>query len=263
MKDFAGQLDKVMENSVAKINLDIKTITYKKFNADKVTSQVTVAKSDIELKDTKLRHAGGTLNINAGIKPGNNSNVVKINADIDHVDVQKLFTSFGNFGQTAIIDSNIRGKLSANVNVTGGISYSGTVVPQSLNGEVKFDLREGRLVDFEPLGTVGKIIFFNRNLSDIKVEPLTNTFNINNGSIYINPMYIQTSAFNIFTEGTYGVPTGTDILIQVPLRNPKKDLDKKGQRLTEKDMKKGIVINLHATDDNTGDVKIKLGKGNH
>lgn len=263
LKDFAGQLDKVMENSVAKINLDIKTITYKKFNADKVTSQVTVAKSDIELKDTKLRHAGGTLNINAGIKPGNNNNVVKINADIDHVDVQKLFTSFGNFGQTAIIDSNIRGKLSANVNVTGGISYSGTVLPQSLNGDVKFNLQEGHLIDFEPLGTVGKIIFFNRNLSDIKIEPLTNTFNINNGSIYINPMYIQTSAFNIFTEGTYGVPTGTDILIQVPLRNPKKDLDKKGQRLTEKDMKKGIVINLHATDDNTGDVKIKLGKGNH
>lgn len=263
LKKFATQLDNVMENSVAKINLDIKTITYKKFTADKVTSLLIVTKTDIELKDTKLKHAGGTLSLNASVKPDVNSSAVKIKAEINHVDVQKLFASFDNFGQTAITDSNIRGNLSADVNVTGGINYSGSVVPKSLNGDVKFNLQEGHLIDFEPLGTVGKIIFFNRNLSDIKIEPLTNTFNINNGSIYINPMYIQTSAFNIYTEGTYGVPTGTDILIQVPLRNPQKDLDKKGQRLTEKDMKKGIVINLHATDDNTGDVKIKLGKGNH
>ncbi|HEY9176078.1 MAG TPA: hypothetical protein VIN07_00240, partial [Flavipsychrobacter sp.] len=65
-----------------------------------------------------------------------------------------------------------------------------------------------------------------------------------------------------FTEGVYGIPTGTNILVQVPLRNPKKDLNKSNKEMAETDLKKGIVINLHATDNNTGKVKIKLGKGN-
>jgi hypothetical protein len=72
---------------------------------------------------------------------------------------------------------------------------------------------------------------------------------------------VKTSAFNIFTEGVYGIPTGTNILVQVPLRNPKKDLNKNNREMAETDLKKGIVINLHATDNNTGKVKIKLGKG--
>jgi hypothetical protein len=133
-------------------------------------------------------------------------------------------------------------------------------VPNSLEGKVRFKLVDGRLINFEPLGTIAKIIFFNRDLTNIKIEPLSNTLDIRNSNIIINPMLVQTSVINIFTEGVYGIPTGTDILIQVPLRNPKKDLNKNNEKMTEKDLKKGIVINLRATDENTGKVKIKLGK---
>src|SRR5690606_35088456 len=158
---------------------------------------------------------------------------------IKEVDVRKLFYSFGNFGQTAILDSNIRGNISADVTASGGIQYSGDLVPHSLEGKVKFNLKNGRLIDFEPLGTIGKIIFFNRDLSDITIAPLSGTLDVDKNNIIIHPLLIQTSAFNIFTEGVYGIPTGTNILVQVPLRNPKKDQ----KNMVEKDMKKGIVIN--------------------
>jgi hypothetical protein len=48
------------------------------------------------------------------------------------------------------------------------------------------------------------------------------------------------------------MPKGTDIYLDVPLRNPEK-IAQKG--------KKGIVLHLRATDDNNeGKVKIKLGQ---
>ena len=174
--------------------------------------------------------------------------------------MKKLFYSFNNFGQTAIQDENIEGSVSAKINAGGGIQYSGDIVPRSLNGKIEFTLNNGRLIDFEPFGAIAKLIFFNRDLSDIKIEPLQGTFDVDRGKITIKPMLIQTSVINVFTEGVYGIPTGTDILIQIPLRNPKKDLTKENEKMVEKDLKKGMVINLRATDDNTGNVKIKLGK---
>lgn len=260
LRQFATQFDAIMENSVAKLSLNINEVVFKKFSATAIRAGVTLTRTDILLHDVHVNHAGGTLLLAAAIKPHKQSNTFTVDATLNKVNVKKLFYAFGNFGQTAILDSNIEGKVSAKITAAGGIQYTGDLVPRSLKGKVDFTLEEGRLIDFEPLGTIGKIIFFNRDLSDIKIETLSNTFDIDAGKITINPMLVQTSVINVFTEGVYGIPTGTDILIQVPLRNPRKDLNDKNKTMTEKDLKKGVVINLRATDENTGKVKIKLGK---
>lgn len=259
--DFARQLDAVMESSVARIGLKITELDYKRFRADNIKAGITLTRSEIRLSDVHLNHAGGTMLLDGSVKPGKQSASFTADVDLDKINVRKLFYSFGNFGQTAILEENIEGIISAQVTAAGGILSSGNLVPGSLNGKVQFTLVDGKLIDFEPLGTIGKLIFFNRNLNYITVEPLSGVLDVADSKITIQPLLVKTSAFNIFTEGVYGIPTGTNILVQVPLRNPKKDLNKNNKELAETDLKKGIVINLHATDNNTGKVKIKLGKG--
>lgn len=261
LSNFAKQLDAVMENSIARIGLKIAELDYNKFRADNIKAGITLTRTEIRLSDVHLNHAGGTIHLNGSVQPGKQSASFAADADMDKIDVRKLFYAFGNFGQTAILEENIDGIVSAQVTAAGGILSSGKLVPRSLNGKVQFTLVDGKLIDFEPLGTIGKLIFFNRNLEYITVEPLSGVLDVANSKITIQPLLVKTSAFNIFTEGVYGIPTGTNILVQVPLRNPKKDLNKNNREMAETDLKKGIVINLHATDNNTGKVKIKLGKG--
>jgi hypothetical protein len=72
-------------------------------------------------------------------------------------------------------------------------------------------------------------------------------------------MQIETSVLNIFASGIYSFTDGTNIALEVPLRNPEKD-----QELTD-DMKdarlrRGIVLNLSAVDGDDGNVKIRLGR---
>ena len=73
-------------------------------------------------------------------------------------------------------------------------------------------------------------------------------------------MEIRSSVLNIFLSGVYSFGKGTDIGLKMPLRNPRKDeliidMDQKRARSL-----KGIVLNLHATDGDDGQVKIRLGK---
>lgn len=259
--NFAQQLDAVMENSIARIGVKITKLDYKKFRADNIRAGITLTGSEVRLSDVQLNHAGGAMQLNGSVKPGKQSAAFAADVNLDKIDVRRLFYSFGNFGQTAILEENIEGIVSAQITASGGILSSGNLVPRSLNGNVQFTLMDGKLIDFEPLGTIGKLIFFNRNLNYITVKPLSGVLDVADSKITIQPLLVKTSAFNIFTEGVYGIPTGTNILVQVPLRNPKKDLNKNNKEMAETDLKKGIVINLHATDNNTGKVKIKLGKG--
>ncbi|MNX64677.1 hypothetical protein D3C86_957080 [compost metagenome] len=73
-------------------------------------------------------------------------------------------------------------------------------------------------------------------------------------------MQINSSLLNMDVAGVYSLSTGTNIALDVPLRNPKKDADvtdpaeKKARRM------KGIVLHLLATDGEDGKIKIKLNK---
>lgn len=257
MKKFADQLDAVFAKSTVDIDLSVNEVVYKRFQATDVHAEVALKKSEVELDNVRLKHADGTLTLSGSIQPEDDISNYNVKADIKEVNVRKLFYAFKNFGQDAIADSNIQGIVSVKADAKGQLKSSGDIVPNSLNGKVDYNLKNGRLIDFEPFGTIAKIIFFNRDLDDIQVKPLSGSLYVKNSNVTIPHTVIETSAFNIFTEGVYGIPKGTSILVQVPLKKPNKNQES----MTEKDMKKGIVINLHATDNNTGDVKIKLGKG--
>lgn len=257
MQRFADQLDVVFDKSTVNVDLAVNEVTYKRFKASDVHADVALGREEVELKTIKLKHADGILKVSGSLQPKDDISTYDVQAAIDKVNVRKLFYAFNNFGQDAIVDSNLQGIISVDAEARGALTSTGDIVPNSLNGKLKYDLEDGRLIDFEPLGTIGKIIFFNRDLNDIQVKPLSGSLYVKNSDVTIPHTVVETSAFNIFTEGVYGIPKGTSILVQVPLKKPKKNQ----QNLTEKDLKKGIVINLHATDNNTGDVKIKLGKG--
>lgn len=74
-------------------------------------------------------------------------------------------------------------------------------------------------------------------------------------------MRIASSAINIDVNGVYGIDGGTNINLDIPLRNPAKDSAITDREEKRKRSRKGIVVHLHAVSGKDGKVKIKLGKG--
>ena len=71
-------------------------------------------------------------------------------------------------------------------------------------------------------------------------------------------MKISSSVLNMDVAGIYSFGKGTNIALDVPLRNPKNDKDITDKQLLEERRNRGIVIHLLANDDQKGKVKIKL-----
>lgn len=260
---ISDQLDKVLDASSVHMDVKVDKLTYRQFLAEDIYANINLTQSDIILQKFDVKHADGRLRMSVHIKQQGPINDFKLNTQVEHVNVKKFFQALENFGQTSITDKNIEGVLSAKIDVTGAVKDDGKLMPRSIKGTAEFEVTDGALVSFEPFMKIGKFVFRKRNLDNVKFGPIKNKFDIDGERITIYPMFIESSVVNMNVEGVYSLgPKGTDINVDIPLRNPKKDeliLDEDERH--ESNMQ-GLVLHLKAVDGEDGKVKIKWNRKN-
>ncbi|MFA4868651.1 MAG: AsmA family protein [Pedobacter sp.] len=257
---FSEDLNQVFERSNVKMNLKVDKVYYNKFLATNATADLLLSESGITIKNVSVKHSGGSLKINGKVVQRGTLNRFNINAVLNNVDIKNFFYAFDNFGMTSLTSKNLKGFLFSNTNISGGITDQGTLVKNSLNGNLTFNLKRGALLNFEPIISVGKFAFPFRDLNNITFENLNGKFDIRGQKININPMQINSSLLNMDVAGVYSLTTGTNIAVDVPLRNPKKDAEITDKEELKSRRMKGIVLHLLATDGEDGKIKIKLNK---
>ncbi|MGY3055354.1 hypothetical protein ACVWYG_003569 [Pedobacter sp. UYEF25] len=252
------QLSNVLEVSQMDVNLRVDKAIYQHFAATNLEADIALRGLGIYFNHISVNHAGGKLSVKGNLIQNNAYNDFKLNTTISHVNVKDFFYAFDNFGQNTITTKNLKGKLSARSSISGKISQSGKIFPKSIYGNVIFNLKDAALVDFAPIADVAQFAFPGRNLSNIELKNLDGTFLLKGSTVEIKPMQINSSVININLKGVYGYTSGTNIQMDVPLRNPKKD---KGLSKGEKkdNRMRGIVLHLKAVDED-GKVKVKWNK---
>ncbi|NIG56204.1 AsmA family protein [Chitinophaga sp. Cy-1792] len=261
MGRVAKQLDNVLAASNVNMNVQLNKTVFRHFTADNVKAVVALTASDILLNQISLQHAGGTLSVKGKVHQVSVNNYFDLAASFVNVNISQLFYAFDNFGMKGLTSKNIRGIATAKTNIRGNILDNGTMINKTLNGNINFSMKRGALLDFQPLVDIGDFLFKRRRLDSITFESLSNNFQVQNGKIIIPPMRIASSALNIDMQGIYGIGGGTNLQLDVPLRNPAKDsaVTDKAERLRRS--RKGIILHLHAVDGPDGKVKIKMGRG--
>ncbi|WP_345078016.1 AsmA family protein [Nemorincola caseinilytica] len=255
---LSDQLDRFLDASSVRMNVRVDKLTYRHFTAKQLRGDVEMIGADIALKNVSVEHANGKLKVNVHVKQEADRISYTLNTTVEHVDVRQFFTAFENFGQSSITDRNIGGKLSTDIEVSGALRPNGEPVPYSINGTAAFRLEGGTLIGFAPLKAISTFVFRNRNLDSIAFRDIDNRFTIQGDKITIHPMFIESNAINMHVKGTYAIgKTGTDILMDIPLRNPKKDELVVDDELRQERSMQGIVLHLRAVDGPDGKVKIK------
>jgi hypothetical protein len=253
---ITNQLDKMMQDCSVELQLNAEKLRYKKFDATNVTANLKLTDRLIALRNVLVQHAGGSLSLTGSLKEENIHNSINLTASMNNVDIQKVFTSFNNFGQDGIMDRNLRGNLTTKINLVAGITDKAEILSNSLKGVITISLKNGRLIDFEPVQKISERAFKNRDFSDIRFAELKDKLEVDGSQIKINRMEIQSTVLTMFVEGIYDVKKGTDLSIQVPLSNlRKRDEDKE---LVNKgvESKTGVSLRLRAKTGEDGKAKI-------
>jgi hypothetical protein len=252
------QLDQVLASGNVNMQVQLDKVIYQRFIAQNVKAMVELTSSDILLKQIGYQHAGGTMQLTGNLHQSGNNNFFNINSSINNVNISQMFYGFDNFGFTSLKSGNVKGTLSAKINLKGNVLDNGTLARHALFGNINFSLKNGALVNFEPLVEISNYAFRKRRLDSITFENLSNTFQVQGNKIIIPPMRIASSAINIDMKGVYGLSGGTDIALDVPLRNPAKDADITDPEEKLRRSRRGIILHLRAVSGSDGKVRIKL-----
>jgi hypothetical protein len=254
----SSQINEMLDRGKAEINLRVDRLHYNKFLGKNATVDIVLSDYGLSLKNVSLQHAGGSIKLNGAVIQNGSQNRFSLNTVVSNVDISTFFYSFDNFGLKSLNYKNLKGAFFTKTNITGSISNTGTLIPRSINGSIDFNLNKGALVGWDAIKSVGKFAFPFRDLDNITFDNLHGKFDLRGEKIAINPMFINSSVLNVNLEGIYSLGKGTNIYLDVPLRNPKKDEDITDKQEIKERRMKGIVVHILATDGEDGKIKFKL-----
>jgi hypothetical protein len=253
-KKATSKIDKMFTDGDVHLVLTAPKVNYKKFNASNLQADVLLTSTTVNLQKAFLEHANGSMNIHGVMRDAGKQNQVELKTEMSKMDIPALFNAFGDFGQDAVTSRNLSGKLSAFIDLKTIITDQADIQQNNTTGVVDFLLENGELNHFEPLLKMSDIMK-KQDFSEIKFADLKNRLEINGTAFIINKMEIRSTAFTMFVEGIYDVKKGTDLSIQVPVRNLTKS--QAGTDLSDSGKKgAGINVRLRARTGDDGKLKV-------
>lgn len=256
----ASRFDELLEKGLFQLNLKANAIQLHHFTASQLSGTILFRHNDWEMQHITIQHAGGNVSLNGNVKQtGKAEHTIAINAKAQQVDVRRLFYAFDNFGLNGLGYQNLQGKMDLTANVSLGVNQKSKLIPNSVDGTVFFSLKDGALINFEPIQRIKQYVFKDRDLSNIRFAELTDSLIIKDDEVTINRMEVQSTALTLFVEGLYSMKGNTDISIQVPLSNFVEQKEA-GEKPKNKgvDRKVGPSVYLRAKSDLKGNLKIGL-----
>jgi hypothetical protein len=148
--------------------------------------------------------------------------------------------------------------MNAVADLAFGINGNGRIIPGSIQGTVDFLIKNGALLNFIPAEKIQEVAFLNRDLSKIEFAELKNKLTIKNNMVQIPRMEVASTAITMYVEGAYGYKGNTNISMQIPISNLKRQDPSYKPTNKGVDTKVGMSIYLRAKSDDTGKIKIGL-----
>ncbi|WKZ61303.1 MAG: AsmA-like C-terminal region-containing protein [Cyclobacteriaceae bacterium] len=253
-------------------DFDIKRLNYHRYLIDDFFVKARTQKDHfIYIDSMSLKAAGGNIHL-SGYMNGSDRNKIYFSPKmtVENVDLDQLLFKFENFGQDHLVSENLHGKLTGKI--TGKVHLHADMVPIIDDSEIQLavEVRQGRLERYSALEALSDY-FKDKNLSKVLFDTLRNQFELNNGTLSIPKMTINSSLGFIEISGKQDMSMNMEYYMRIPLKlvtqvgmaklfGKKEDTSNQEDEIQYRDESKRIRfvnLKLTGTPDN---YKISLGK---
>lgn len=194
---------KFPEKIALQLKLAIKNFEVGKFNATNISGNLNYKPKMFSLHQISFNSMNGS--VKAGgviIQKFNNDFTVKTQSKLSNININKLFYSFNDFGQTFIMNENLEGNLTGDVYFNSEWSDKLKVYKNTVNADCDIELTNGELNNFEPMQALSKFVDVDE-LKNIKFSTLKNQISIADEKIIIPQMDIESSVLNLSASGEH------------------------------------------------------------
>jgi hypothetical protein len=192
----------------------------RKLEATKARMHLKYRKGRLDFPLVELRTCDGRLRADGHI---DQYKMLVANVNVNDVDVTELFRQFENFGQTAIVSDNLKGRLHVEASFNTKLDDRMNIAPETMFADVRLRLRNGHLLNFEPVQNLTSFLFKNRDFNDVAFSELNEAFLLRGPLLEISELEIASSLLNLYVvNGVYNFSGPSLINLLVPWNNLRK-----------------------------------------
>lgn len=220
ISDLIDVLDEKLE-----FKLDIKADEFVggNFKATEFRGKVLLKDDQFVADPIRMKLANGPVSLQFKLSDlDKKNNPMYMFAQVSNADIRKFFAAFNNFSQSTIKSENLSGTVSAEIRLNAIVDDKFNILVPTMAGEVDFKVKDGRLLDFEPLQKMSNFLLKKRDFANVNFAEIDCQFRLTGQSLDISRMEIESTILSLFIEGRYSLGDSTDLSIQVPLSNLKK-----------------------------------------
>lgn len=221
LKDVASKRDKLniaeVFNMRGNLNVAIEHFVYQKMKFEELNTSLQVSPGIIRINQLNAVAMGGDVRASGLISFVDNRDL-NINCNISAIglDLPTIFQQVNNFGQITLTDRHLKGTLTTAVALNATWRDYKNIDQETLAAIIDFSIKDGRLLNFEPLKAASKFIRVSE-LEDIRFAELSNTIKIANKRFDIPEFEIKTSALNLMFFGFHYFDNHVDYHLKINL----------------------------------------------
>ena len=207
------------------LKLDFEKLSYNNVTLEDVNASLLFEdKNTLQIKNTYCYFYNKKLTLDAEIDISNLTQTrFKTNFNLDDFAIEQLLSTFENFGYKKLDKpTEIHGIINLNADFSGEIDDNEGVNYDSLKADVKFDIEQLNVNDFQPIVDAGNKVFRKQRFEEIKFANIKSNLLLKDNIITIPSTNVQSTAFDFFIEGKLDNTSHTDLWISIPLSNLKR-----------------------------------------
>ncbi len=199
------------------LDLQIDRLKFQNFNARNITANLNINRGRISANTISLEADGGSYQ--GSFKIDATSGLpypVFVSLKADDIDINKLFVSFKNFGQEAILAENIYGTTNTDLQMKGLLNHKLKVDPASVELEADMSIANGSLKNYQPLEALSRFSDI-KELQNVRFATLTNHITIKNSEIIIPEMQVSSNVLDLQLSGKHTFANYIDYTIKLKM----------------------------------------------
>ncbi|HET6255302.1 MAG TPA: AsmA-like C-terminal region-containing protein [Puia sp.] len=176
------------------------------------------ANQHLFLDTLSMNIAGGSIDASGQFDGSNPQKIMlhsKINAE--DVDIEKLLLKLDYLGQDYVINKNLHGSLSGQIETNMQVHPDLTPLMENTQARIDLEILNGVLVNFGPMQALSSY-FGDKNLNMVRFDTLRNTLTFKNGVLFIPDMSINSSLGYMEMSGQQAMDTHMEYFLRIPLK---------------------------------------------
>ncbi|MGB5930727.1 MAG: AsmA-like C-terminal region-containing protein, partial [Cyclobacteriaceae bacterium] len=200
------------------VNCEVARLNVRRFAGQDIKGNLRVKNGRATLKNGQVKAAGGTMKLTGTIDARQKDHiVVDTDAQFDRIDIDSIFYVFENFNQDWLVDDNLKGQLYATALSHMVFDSKLHFNKQAFESQVRARIKNGELNDFEPMQKMSAFVE-EESLSRLRFSDIENDIFVNDQTINIPSMEINSNVSTIRVNGTHTFDQHIDYHLKVPLR---------------------------------------------